>query len=90
MNDTTDLIATSQPAAAEKKHCSIADLSVGADYDVTLTLSDKKGQKSSECTHHFKGSSKHDLMNLLAICGLAAAGAVALSCLVNAVCGCRR
>ena len=76
-----------RPECKEKdERCSLSDLSISADYDISLKLFDRSGNRTSECAHHFKGSSKHDLMNLVAIGGLLLAGAAALLYLVHSVC----
>lgn len=63
-----------------------ADMTVGADYDVTLSLSDNAADKVSECSHHMKGSSKHSLVGLLAVGGLITAALAATVCFVHVFC----
>lgn len=94
MNETTE--KSTSTAVTEKKSipeckeksesCPLSDLSIAADYDIALKLFDRSGNRTSECAHHFKGSSKHDLINLVAIGGLLLAGAAALLYLVHTVC----
>lgn len=88
MNETTEMIKEEIPTAVCDRLHSLAGLSVGADYDLTLRLTDKTGKRSSECLHHFNGSSSHDLINLLCIGGIVAAGVTAALCAVHMVCCC--
>ena len=94
MNERTETSANAavtdkrvRPECTEKNtQCALSDLSVAADYDITLKLFDRSGNRTPECAHHFKGSSKHDVMNLVAIGGLILAGAAALLYLIHTVC----
>ena len=63
-----------------------ANMKVGADYDLTLSLSDEAADKSSECSHHMTGSSKHSLAGLLAVGGLIVGALAATVCFVHVFC----
>jgi hypothetical protein len=86
MNNTPEIITRNEGSAVCQKLKALKDLSVSADYDVTLKLTDRSGAKTSECAHHLKGNSKHSLGNILAIGGLITAAVAATVCFVHVFC----
>lgn len=93
MNGSPDIVIKEKSLTEKEKKCTVGDLSVDADYDITLRLSDRTGKKTSECAHHFKGSSKHSLMNLIAIGGLVLTGVTAVIVIFHTalgLCCCRK
>ena len=51
--------------------CGLSDYTVKGDYDLTVQLYSDKSCSTPECTHHIKGSMKHEVRKLLAMGGLA-------------------
>ncbi len=86
MNNTPEIIVKDESSEVCRKLKCLKDLSVSADYDITLKLCDRSAAKTSECAHHLKGTSKHSLGDLLAIGGLLTAAAAATVCFVHVFC----
>ena len=70
------------PAVCKAKDLckSLCDLRLKKDYEMTLTLYDKKSPDAPECTHNLKGSSDHSLIKMLAVVGV-------VSIALSAICG---
>lgn len=70
--------------------CGISDYTVRGDYDLTVQLYPDKTSTTPECTHHIKGTMKHELRKLLALggimVGLAAIGAAMVCVCRNLMC----
>ena len=70
--------------------CGLTDYTVKSDYDVTVQLYPDKKSATPECSHHLKGSMKHELGKLLAfgglMIGLAAICAAAVCICKNLMC----
>ena len=86
MNETPEITKSCAVDTMCAKLKRFADMKVGADYDLTISLSDNTADKVSECSHHMKGSSKHSLVGLLATGGLIATALAATVCFVHVFC----
>ncbi len=62
---------------------SLSDLRLKKDYEMTLSLYDKKSPDTPECTHTLKGSSDHSLMKMLAVVGVISITLSAICCVCS-------
>ena len=85
MNESTDIIKKSEEAVCHKLK-KFASMTAAVDYDVTLRIGGGETENSDGCTHHIRGKSKHNLMTVLAIGGLAATAIAAIVCYVHVFC----
>ena len=63
----------------------LTDLTLKGDYDLTLQLLDSPSDSEPGCSHHFKGSMKHNFLGLVALSGIMV-GAVAMSAVAFNLC----
>lgn len=57
---------------------SISDVRIKHDYDLTLSVYDKKSPESTECSQNIKGSADHSLLKLIAVIGIVSVAASAI------------
>ena len=66
----------------------MCDCVVKSDYDVTLRLLPDENSGEATCTHHFKGSMKHDVVKLLTAGAIAAGAVIGVIAIIHMTCFC--
>ena len=84
--ENTDIIKNYESEKVCDKLKKLASITAEADYDLTFRIHEGSAEKSTDCSHHMKGRSRHSLINLLAIGGLITAAIAAVVCFVHVFC----
>lgn len=78
----------------DKLDCGITDLlrsvtkyEVGCKCNASMSLYADKDSQTAECTHSFSSQSRHNLLKLMALIGMAAIGASMLCAVCSCFCG---